>query len=279
MAVWLPPPGTRVPMDGAVDAAVDGTVVVHHQAVQPGEGSHGNVHSWDVSIGVDGPGTRFVLFTAGCPLRCLYCENPDTWTAAGGRRTTVEEVMTRVRKYQRTLKASGGGVTVSGGEPLAQPRFTGDVLSACHDSGLHTALDTSGYLGHLATDAMLADIDLVLLDIKSFQRDLYRRVTGRGLEPTLRFADRLAELGKPVWIRFVLVPGLTDGPENVAGLADYVAGLPNVERVDVLAYHRLGEPKYARLGIKYPLTGVPEPDEAQVEAVRRAFSDRGLVVT
>ena len=239
----------------------------------------GFVHSWDVSIGVDGPGTRFALFTAGCPLRCLYCENPDTWTARGGRMTQVGQVMRLVNRYQRILRIGGGGVTVSGGEPLAQPRFTGSLLQACHQAGLHTALDTSGYLGRLATDSMLADVDLVLLDIKSFQPDLYRRVTGHELAPTLHFAERLAELGKPTWIRFVLVPGLTDTPENVDGLAGYVAGLPNVERVDVLAYHHLGMPKYAALGLNYPLAGVTAPDDAQLEAARRRFADRGLLVT
>ena len=239
----------------------------------------GNVHSWDISIGVDGPGTRFVLFTAGCPLRCQYCENPDTWTAAGGRATPVGEVMRRIRGYKRMLKASGGGVTVSGGEPLVQPHFVGAVLNACHSSGLHTALDTSGYLGAHASDALLEDVDLVLLDLKSFQPDLYRRVTGQELTPTLRFAERLAELHKPVWIRFVLVPGLTDEPENIDGVAGFVAGLPNVERVDVLAYHRLGEAKYTALGLRYPLAGVPEPSSEQLEAARRRFADRGLSVT
>jgi pyruvate formate lyase activating enzyme len=264
MGVPLPHPATGKPV-----------------TLQPQQGSEtaGFVHSWDVSIGVDVPGTRFALFTAGCPLRCLYCENPDTWTSSGGQWTQVSEVMTRVHRYERTLKVSGGGVTVSGGEPLAQPRFTGSFLHSCHELGLHTALDTSGYLGHLASDALLEDVDLVLLDIKSFQPDLYRKVTGHELAPTLHFAERLAELGKPVWIRFVLVPGLTDTPENVDGLAAYVSGLPNVERVDVLAYHRLGLPKYAALGIRYPLEGVPEPDDTQIEDARRRFADRGLIVT
>ena len=239
----------------------------------------GSVHSWDLSVGVDGPGTRFVMFTAGCPLRCLYCENPDTWTAAGGRSTALSDVMDRVHRYEPVLKTSGGGVTVSGGEPLVQPRFTGAFLHECHQSGLHTALDTSGYLGAHASDALLDDVDLVLLDIKSYQPDLYRHVTGHELAPTLRFAERLAARATPVWIRFVLVPGLTDAPENVEGLAGYVAGLPNVERVDVLGYHRLGIAKYGALGITYPLTGTPEPTQAQLEAARRRFRDRGLTVT
>jgi len=242
-------------------------------------GASGFVHSWDISVGVDGPGTRFALFTAGCPLRCLYCENPDTWKARGGRLTEVAALLRLVHRYEQVLRDSGGGVTVSGGEPLAQPRFVATFLQACRQAGLHTALDTSGYLGRLATDEMLDDVDLVLLDIKSFQPDLYRRLTRHELAPTLRFAERLAEREQPVWVRFVMVPGLTDSPENVDGLADYVAGLPNVERVDVLAYHRLGVAKYTALGLEYPLADVPEPSEAQMEAVRRRFTDRGLVVT
>jgi len=241
--------------------------------------AYGNVHSWDLSMGVDGPGNRFVVFTAGCPLRCLYCQNPDTWTAGGGRRTPVREVLDHIRRYAPTLKSTGGGVTISGGEPLAQPRFTAAVLRGARELGLHTALDTCGYLGRLATGTMLADVDLVLLDIKSYLPDLYRRVTGRDLAPTLRFAERLEERDLPVWVRFVLVPGLTDTPANLEGLAGYLAGRRNVERVDVLAYHRLGEAKYESLNRRYLLAGVPEPDETQLELARQVFRDHGLVVT
>jgi pyruvate formate lyase activating enzyme len=239
----------------------------------------GRVHSWDLSTGVDGPGTRFVVFTAGCPLRCLYCENPDTWNVRGGVETTVAEVMARLGRFAPTLRATGGGITVSGGEPLFQAGFTGALMHAAKADGLGTALDTSGFLGANADDAMLADVDLVLLDIKSWDPRLYRRLTGAELTPTLRFAQRLAALGRPTWVRFVLVPGLTDPEHNVAGLADFVAGLGNVERVDVLAYHRLGVPKYAALGMHYRLDGVPPPDEAQLRRARGIFASRGLHVT
>jgi pyruvate formate lyase activating enzyme len=239
----------------------------------------GRVHSWDISTGVDGPGARLVVFTAGCLLRCLYCENPDTWSRRGGTETTVGEVMDRVRRFAPALRATGGGVTVSGGEPLLQPAFTGAFLRACKAEGLGTALDTSGYLGANATDAMLADTDLVLLDVKSFDPALYRRVTGVRLAPTLRFAQRLARLGRPAWIRFVLVPGLTDAPDDVAGLADFVAGLSNVERVDVVAYHRLGVAKYAAMGLRYRLEGTPAPTEEELARARAVFAARGLAVT
>jgi len=200
---------------------------------------NGSVHSFDVSTGVDGPGTRFVVFLAGCPLRCQYCHSPDTWYRRNGRPASVDDVMAEVERYHRFIDVAGGGLTVSGGEPLQQPGFTRALLTRAHDEGLHTALDTSGFLGDRADDALLAATDLVLLDVKSWSPELYRRVTATGrVGPTLRFARRLAERGTPMWIRFVLVPGLTDGEENVAGVADFVAGLSTVERVEVLPFHR-----------------------------------------
>ncbi|MFC4119913.1 pyruvate formate-lyase-activating protein [Nonomuraea zeae] len=240
---------------------------------------NGVISSWDLSVGVDGPGTRFVLFTAGCPLRCQYCQNPETWRMRDGRRVTTDEVMDEISKYQRFVSVAGGGVTISGGEPLLQPSFTAELLSRCHDSGLHTALDTSGLLGVRATDAMLADTDLVLLDIKSFDPATYLRVTGGPVEPTLRFARRLARLGRPAWVRFVLVPGLTDAPGNVDGLARFVAGLGNVERVDVLPFHRMAAGKYARLGLCFPLADVPPPDQGLLSRVHAQFQAHGVPST
>jgi pyruvate formate lyase activating enzyme len=239
----------------------------------------GRVHSWDLSTGVDGPGTRVVIFLSGCLMRCLYCANPDTWDRDGGTERTVGDVMRRISRFAPALKVSGGGVTITGGEPLLQPEFTGALLHACHEAGLHTALDTAGLLGQNATEEMLDDVDLVLLDIKSFQPDLYERLTAQKLEPTLRFARRLADGGRRTWLRFVLVPGVTDDPQNVAGLAEFVAGLGNVERVDVLGYHRMGQQKYEAMGLPYPLDGVPPPTEDQLADARRAFAERGLTVT
>ncbi|MGP3919027.1 pyruvate formate-lyase-activating protein [Nonomuraea sp. 10N515B] len=238
---------------------------------------NGVISSWDLSIGVDGPGTRFVVFTCGCPLRCQYCQNPETWRMRDGRQVTVDEVMAEIDTYRRFIAVSGGGVTISGGEPLLQPRFTADLLHRCHNSGLHTALDTSGLLGARGTDAMLADTDLVLLDIKSYDPATYQRVTGGPVQPTLRFARRLAELGRPTWVRFVLVPGLTDATENVDGLARFVAGLGNVERVDVLPFHRMATAKYQRLGLRFPLADVAPPDDALLDRVRAQFRDQGLI--
>ncbi|WLS44735.1 pyruvate formate-lyase-activating protein [Micromonospora profundi] len=237
----------------------------------------GSLHSFDISTGVDGPGTRFVAFLAGCPLRCLYCHSPDTQYRRYGRPTAVDDLLTEIRRYERFLKVAHGGVTVSGGEPLQQPAFTREVLRRCKEMGLHTALDTSGLLGDRADEALLDATDLVLLDIKSGDPATYRTVTRTGrLTPTVRFAHRLADRGTPIWVRFVLVPGLTDDPRNVDAVASIAAGLPTVERVEVLPFHRLGAQKYAALGLPFPLEGTPPPDEALLRRVRGQFHDHGL---
>ncbi|MET8627307.1 pyruvate formate-lyase-activating protein [Kitasatospora sp. NPDC004669] len=237
----------------------------------------GVLHSWDLSTGVDGPGTRFVAFLAGCPLRCLYCHNPDTRPMRHGRPCTADEIVREAAKYTAFIHASGGGATISGGEPLLQPALTGELLHRLkHDLGLHTALDTSGFLGARATDALLADTDLVLLDIKSWDHALYRHLTGQRLAPTLDFARRLADLGTEVWVRFVLVPHLTDLAANVEGVAAFAASLGNVTRVDVLPFHKLGAPKWRALGLDFPLADTPAPTPAQVAEARSVFAAHGL---
>jgi pyruvate formate lyase activating enzyme len=236
----------------------------------------GSIHSWDTATAVDGPGTRFVVFTSGCPLRCLYCQNPETWHERDGRRVSVDEVIAEIAKYRRFIEVAGGGVTISGGEPLLQHEFVAELLHRVKELGLHTALDTSGFLGDKATDALLDDTDLVLLDIKSWDPATYLRVTSEEIAPTLKFARRLSDLGKPMWIRFVLVPGLTDDWDNVEGVAEFVATLDSVECVDVLPFHKLGAPKYAGLGIPFPLADAPTPDAALVDRVRGQFLRHGL---
>ncbi|GAA0504958.1 pyruvate formate-lyase-activating enzyme [Paractinoplanes deccanensis] len=239
----------------------------------------GSVHSFDLSTGVDGPGTRFVAFLAGCPLRCLYCHSPDTQYRRNGVLETVDDLLLEIRRYERFLKVAHGGVTISGGEPLQQRDFTRAVLRGCKDMRLHTALDTSGFLGDRADGALLDATDLVLLDIKSGDPATYRRVTRTGrLAPTVRFAHRLADLGKPIWVRFVLVPGLTDDPAEVAAVAEIAAGVATVERVEVLPFHRLGAPKYAALGLPFPLAATPPPESVLVDRVRAQFRDHGLTV-
>jgi pyruvate formate lyase activating enzyme len=240
------------------------------------ETTTGRIHSWDLSTGVDGPGTRFVLFLSGCPLRCLYCANPDTWHMRDGQAVTVDEVVARIATYTGFLTAAGGGVTLTGGEPLLQPAFTAAILRRCRELGLHTALDTSGFLGARATDDLLADTSLVLLDIKSFDVPTYRKLTGGALAPTLTFATRLDRLGVPVRIRYVLVPGWTDDEAAVDGLASFSAGLGNVEQIDILPFHKLGAAKYDALGIPFPLRDTPVPDAALTARVRAQFQAHGL---
>lgn len=241
-------------------------------------GDVGRVHSWELVTAVDGPGTRLTLFLSGCPLRCQYCHNPDTWKMRDGAPHTVDEVMDRIGRYTGVLKAMHGGVTISGGEPLLQSQFVAKILRRCKELGLHTALDTSGYLGMRCSDEMLEDVDLVLLDVKSGLADTYREVTGRELAPTLKFGNRLAEKGIPIWARFVLVPGLTDAPANVDAVADYVATLPSVERIEVLPFHQMGRDKWRALDQPYQLDSTEPPSVELVERVREQFRDRGLTV-
>src|SRR6185312_9995730 len=196
-----------------------------------------------------------------------------------GRPVTADDLVHEVRRYERFVKVAGGGFTISGGEPLQQPAFTGEVLRRCHEMRLHTALDTSGFLGDRADDELLSAVDLVLLDIKAGDPATYRKVTRTGrLSPTIRFAHRLAERGMPIWVRFVLVPGLTDDPANVDAVAAIAEDVPTVERVEVLPFHRLGAPKYAALGLPFPLATTPPPDQALLRRVRGQFEEHGLTV-
>lgn len=167
-------------------------------------------------------------------------------------------------------------MTVSGGEPLMQPEFVRAIFQGCHDLGLHTALDTSGYCPTAVAQPVLEYTDLVLLDIKSIDPQIYQRVTHVSLEPTLAMAEYLSAIGKPTWIRFVLVPGLTDAPHNIAGLADFVATLKNVERVDVLSFHKMGEYKWEQLGLTYLLKDTPPPSAELVSQTKETFRSRGL---
>lgn len=239
---------------------------------------YGYIHSVETCGTVDGPGIRFVIFTAGCPLRCLYCSNPDCRYIENGNKVTVDELVDEVRKYTSYMNASGGGVTVSGGEPLYQPHFVAELLKRCRSLGIHTTLDTSGYCDLQIAKPVIEQADLVLLDIKSFDPEIYRKVTSVSLEPTLAIANYLNTIGKPTWIRFVMVSGLTDIPHNVEGLADFVAILQNVEKVEVLPFHKMGEYKWEQLGYNYQLKDTQPPTQEQVQAVHAIFHSRGIHV-
>jgi pyruvate formate lyase activating enzyme len=238
-------------------------------------GMIGYIHSYTTGSALDGPGLRYVLWTTGCAFRCQYCHNPDTWHKRNGEQRSVESILTDIAGYERFLRNSGGGVTISGGEPLIQAPFVSQIFQGCKRMGLHTALDTNGYFGHRLSDSDLAAVDLVLLDIKSWDPDTHRKVTGCEVGPVLVFAQRLADLCKPTWIRFVLVPGLTDDPANVHGLARFVSHLSNVERVEILPFHQMGAYKWKERGIPYPLEGVKPPSQAQVKEVIEIFRSYG----
>ncbi|WP_448233580.1 pyruvate formate-lyase-activating protein [Microbacterium lacticum] len=255
----------------------------HERLTAMREGRLGSVHSWELVTAVDGPGTRLTTFLSGCPLQCLYCHNPDTLAMKDGHPVTSDELLARIARYRGVFRATGGGITLSGGEVLMQPAFAARILRGAKDLGIHTAIDTSGFLGAAATDAMLEDVDLVLLDVKSGDPDTYRRVTGRDLEPTLAFGRRLAEMphGPEVWIRFVLVPGLTDDIDNVERVAEYAASLNEVmpgtvTRVEVLPFHQMGRDKWAALGRDYQLGDTQPPSPALTERVRDQFRAHGL---
>lgn len=235
----------------------------------------GYVHSVETGSTVDGPGLRYVLFLSGCPLRCAYCHNPDTWRRNDGEPTSAEDVLADIALYRGFIRHRGG-VTLSGGEPLVQPRFVKALLRGCKEQGLHTALDTSGYLGAKVDDEMLADIDLVLLDIKAFSARRYKKLTGVELDPTLAFARRLAAAGKPVILRYVLVPGWTDDGAEIDALAAFAAGLGNVQRVDVLPFHQMGQSKWQQRALRYRLEGVQPPSPELVEQTRDRFRAAGL---
>lgn len=239
-------------------------------------GEMGFLHSFTTGSTVDGPGVRVVAWTTGCMWRCLYCHNPDTWTLTNGVPVSIAKAIEELRKYRHGLKVMSGGLTISGGEPLMQHRFVVKLFGAAKMMGIHTALDTNGFYGDRVTDAELETIDLVLLDIKAWDPKRHRRLTGMDNAPTLGFARRLAAHRRPMWLRYVLVPGLTDDLEDVARIAAFTADLGNVERVDVLPFHQLGRYKYERLGIPYELAAVEPPTQELVDRVCAVFRAAGL---
>ena len=241
-------------------------------------GDIGFVHSWDINTSVDGPGTRMTVFMSGCPLRCQFCQNPDTWKLRDGQPVYLQAMIDKVARYQDLFKSTGGGITFSGGEAMMQAAFTSRVFRAAKEMGVHTCLDTSGFLNRKYTDEMIEDIDLCLLDVKSGDEATYRKVTGGTLAPTIEFGKRLAEHGSRIWIRFVLVPGLTDSVENVENVAKVCEQFRSaIDHVDVLGFHQLGRPKWHELRIPYSLEDAKGPSHELRARVVRQFEDHGFV--
>jgi pyruvate formate lyase activating enzyme len=239
-------------------------------------GDMGFLHSFTTGSTVDGPGVRVVAWTTGCQWRCKYCHNPDTWNINNGIPVSVTRAAEQLRKYRSGLKIMAGGFTISGGEPLMQDRFVVKLFAAAKSMGIHTALDTNGGLGDRLTDEELETIDLVLLDLKTWDAQRHKELTGMEVGPTLDFARRLGERRRPISVRFVLVPGLTDDEEDIAQIAKFAASLGTVERVDVLPFHQMGRYKWDKLGLNYELGETEPPTRDLVERVCGQFRSEGL---
>jgi len=240
-------------------------------------GDVGFLHSFTTGSAVDGPGIRLVAWTTACMFRCQFCHNPDTWTLSNGIPVTLEHAVDEVRKYSAGLTRMGGGFTLSGGEPMMQGRFAARLLAAAHAMGVHTAIETNGYYGAKLSDDELLDIDLVILDMKGFSLEQHKRVTG-GLSNAgvLRFARRLAALKRPIWLRYVLVPGLTDVDAEIADIAHFAASLEVVERVEVLPFHQMGRYKWDKLALPYRLADTEPPVQSLIDNTVDIFLASGL---
>lgn len=231
----------------------------------------GKIHSYESFGTVDGPGVRFVIFLQGCPLRCLYCHNPDTWAYEGGEEYTVDQVVGEILKYKTYIK--DGGVTISGGDPLVQIDFVIELFTALKAHNIHTALDTSGYLYSKLTEKnyerLLAVTDLVLLDIKHIDNEKHKTLTSQSNKPVLAFAQFLSEHRQPVWIRHVLVPGYSDDPQDLMNLRKFINTLDGVEKIEILPYHTMGVAKYRNMKLTYPLEGVEPPDKYSISLANK----------
>lgn len=237
----------------------------------------GNVHSFESFGTVDGPGIRFVVFLQGCPMRCKYCHNPDTWSYAGGQRLSAETVAAKALKY-KSYFTGGGGVTVSGGEPMLQIPFVTELFKILKANGVHTALDTSGITfdpdNTGKVEELLKYTDLVLLDLKHIDEEEHKKLTRHSNKNVLAFAGYLSDMDKPVWIRHVLVPEITDNEDWLCQTKYFINGLKNVKKVEILPYHTMGEVKYERLGYEYPLKGVQPPSADCVKRAREIMETK-----
>lgn len=234
----------------------------------------GRVHSIETFGAVDGPGIRFVVFLQGCPMRCLYCHNPDTWQADAGQTMSVQDLLVEIKKYKNYF-GSEGGVTVSGGEPLLQIDFVIELFRALKKDKIHTCIDTSGVLFRdeknvrKKYDELMKYTDLVLLDLKQINEQKHQILTGHINQNILNFAHYLDAKKIPVWVRFVLVPTVTDDITDIKKLKEFIDALKNVVKIEVLPYHTIGEKKYAELQIDYRLKGIPTPTKEQITTVEQ----------
>ncbi len=234
----------------------------------------GYIHSTETFGSVDGPGVRFIIFVSGCPMRCQFCHNPDTWNMSAGQEYTADELLKTALRYRSYWK-NGGGITVSGGEPLLQIDFLIDLFKKAKEAGVHTTIDTSGapftreepFFGKF--EELMKYTDLLLLDIKHIDDEQHKILTGHSNQNILDMARYLSDTGKPVWIRHVLVPERSDKDEYLMRLNEFIQTLSNVEKVEVLPYHTLGAYKWKELGMEYPLEGIDPPTKERIENANR----------
>ena len=267
-----PPIGSPFDLRVAVSEKVDEVDI--RSAMESGD--WGFIHSFTTGSAVDGPGVRIVGWLSGCQFRCVFCHNPDTWKVVNGTPVRLERAVEVVSQYRQSLRTMKGGLTISGGEPLLQHPFLSRLFPAVHERGIHTTLETNGFLGARLTDNDLASIDLVMLGLKAIEPDLHKRLTGMDTKPVHEFARRLAARKHPVWIRFVVVPGWTDNMEEVDRMAEFAAGLGNVERVDVLPFHQMGRFKWEKLGMDYQMRDAKPPSRETMDQAISHFRAAGL---
>ena len=233
----------------------------------------GKVHSFETFGTVDGPGIRFVVFMKGCPLKCKYYHNRDTWSADNAQLYTAEEVMAEVRKYRNFINSSKGGVTVSGGEALIQPQFILELFKKCKEEGIHTAVDTSGYVNIEDVKEVMEYTNLVLLDLKHADALKHQDLTGVDNAKIKQFTQYLSDINKAVWIRYILIPGYTDDEADLLAAYEYLKKFKNIEKIEVLPYHSMGKIKWDNLNVEYPLEGVRAPTADEVERARNILTD------
>jgi pyruvate formate lyase activating enzyme len=272
------------PLEALYEAKIISTVSIKYCAkicagMEDDKNMMGHIHSLESFGTVDGPGIRFVVFMQGCPLRCQFCHNPDTWEVNKGTDYTPEELTEEICKYKSYMKYSGGGVTFTGGEPLLQTEFILEVCKLLKAQNITAAIDTSGFIWNASVKELLEYTDTVLLDIKNFDPVIYKIETGVALAPTLNFLDYLRDKSINTWIRYVLVPGLSDNLDSIRQLSSYLKEYNNVTKIELLPFHKMGEYKWKELGLEYKLFDTPEPDENLLLKVKSIFESSGKAVS
>jgi pyruvate formate lyase activating enzyme len=231
----------------------------------------GRIHSIESCGTLDGPGLRCVVFFQGCPLRCRYCHNPDTWDISGGQEVTASEIIKKIIRFKPYFNHKGG-VTLSGGEPLLQPEFAAEILRECKRNGIHTAVDTSGWVNTQALEQTLPYTDLLLLDVKALDNKMYQWLTGKEEDKFLSALTIIKKYKKPLWLRYVILPGINDTPEHMSKLKLLASSMGSmVQKIELLPYHSLGEHKWQRLGYKYTLSQVKPPKDCEIDLMYQKF--------